>query len=116
MESSLKVENSSLTDLKISLSNQISLKNKEIKNKDDKIKEIETNFIEIKKKKSEIRVKCDVCEEELISYPNIKLHILKECNDVSSDEDEDILKCENCEYTTLSENCLKLHKNAYHSK
>ena len=114
LDSAFKVEVSHLTELKISLSNQLNLKNEEIQKKDSRIKDIEINFHELKKSKSENRVKCDVCQEELVSYSNIKHHIINECNDMSSDEDDDILKCENCEYTTLSENCLKLHKNAYH--
>ena len=78
MDSSFKKEVGSLKDIKVKLTDQLNLKNKEIQEKDLKIKEFKINTNEINKKNSVSKVKCDECQQEFASFLKIRHHILEE--------------------------------------
>ena len=63
---------------------------------------------------------CQVCDEEITNYSEIRSHILQKCGkilDSSIDDDEseetfsdDKFECENCDFTSMFKASLDLHK------
>ena len=71
-------------------------------------------------KETKTKISCHDCEEDLSGFSEIKRHILKKCTESyefagdgeDSDDflEEESYNCENCSYTSASEQCLKLHQ------
>ena len=57
--------------------------------------------------KNSKKISCEDCKEDLDSYSDIKKHILINCNEGFPEE---IIECDNCDFTTLQEFILKIHK------
>ena len=73
----------------------------------EKEKIIDNTIYKLKNTKVSSKVTCEDCKEDLEGYGDIKTHILKNCNE---EYPEEIIECDNCDFTTLQEFILKLHQ------